>query len=181
MNYLLECALCAVCACFYILCRSVVAYLSVIVSDYRHSASVYIRAAQLFVRKKSQSQFIQICDPISKWQLTGSYLSVYLDHAAFTCSLIYFKTIPNALSLTRTQHKTKHTIISANRPEMRKWFSHTTQSLSLISLPHLPRSAVTYCCYGNHTPHQQFHVKTSRKDAEVSLLDGVGAAFHTLR
>ncbi len=49
---------------------------------------------------------------------------------------------------------------------------------SLTSLPHLRCFAVTHRCNSNQTWHQQCHMETSRKEAEFSLLDWVGAAFY---
>ncbi len=90
-------------------------------------------------------KYIEICSPFlsisqdsyhSWWQIhailflndsESHALPVHSDHTAFMCSLIYFTTIPDALSVTLTQCKTKHVINSAIRPEISQWFSHTTQ------------------------------------------------------
>ncbi len=65
-------------------------------------------------------------------------------------------------------------INSAIRSEISQWSSHTTSYF----LPHLWSSTVTHRCYSNLTQRQQCHVQTSRKEAGVSLLDGVRVAFY---
>ncbi len=81
--------------------------------------------------------------------------------------------VPRDSHPSSNSHSVKeNVIISATRKEISQWFSHTTQAP-----PHLRCSAVTHRCYSNQPRHQQCHRQTSQKEAEVSLLDGVGSVL----
>ncbi len=138
---------------------------------------VLSRAAQWIVNQKSRWRFKHTCNLFSKWwRFMCSCFPACSDHAAFTCSIIFFTAIVDAPSVTLSVKQNTQLI----QPKISHWFNHTTQSpLSFLLYVHRALLSLTVATVTKHGVSSVMCRQAGRRQKSVKTTSSVTTQART--